>query len=83
MTVKEESKKWTKARLRDELLLLAEYTKAWDEFLISELGEVTYNDLCKQFALSELEKWLREMNMSESDIADFRQHMGDKDLPKN
>lgn len=39
MTIKEESKKWSRARLRDELLLLAEHTKAWEQFLISELGE--------------------------------------------
>lgn len=77
MTIKEESKKWSRARLRDELLLLAEHTKAWEQFLISELGETTYNDLCRTFALSECEKWLQSMNMPEDDVTEIMHRLGE------
>ena len=61
----------TKKQLQEKLLSYNEMWLAFDEFLIEELGEETYMDLSREFGIKQAKKFLKDMGVSDEEIADF------------
>ena len=74
--IKEESKKWSKERLREELLKIIEGWNDWDDFVKKELGAETYNDLVNGYAMQKATDWMRLVGMNEEEIKEFRERNG-------
>lgn len=75
-TISEESKHWSRQRLRTELLMFIDHWNAFEAFLIRELGRETYMDLSREFALEKSERVLEKLGMSKEQIEEFASQIG-------
>lgn len=83
MKLKEWCKVATKKELEEHLIATNETFIAFDKFLEKELGEVTYNDIVKKFAINQSDEWLRKLGMVDSEIEKFHELMGEKEEVKS
>ena len=75
-TIEEESKNWNEERLRDELHRVHALLKEFEQFMIEELGDETYTDICKEFAMHKSTEWMKKVGMSDDDIKEFTEQIG-------
>lgn len=47
----------------------------FEKFLKKELGEETYKALCTDYAMEKSVAWLKDMDMTDADITDFKTFM--------
>lgn len=68
-------RKFLETLTRDELIEEAisrnEFFLKYDKFLAEELGEVTYNDIVKRFAIKGCRELLEDLGADEEDIQEF------------
>ena len=75
MTLEEETRSWSRRKLRNTLLYVSDCNKEFEAFLISKLGEQKYLDLCKDFAIEHSVKFLRKNGVDDDGIQEFLEEM--------
>lgn len=83
MTFEERIEEMDIEELRYYLRSYHECFTSFEKFLIKEFGRETYMDLCRQHALEDSTKWLKDMGMSDKSIDEFKKQMGFEEKEKN
>lgn len=85
MTIYEASKKWSKEKCRQELLEMVKDWNQFEKFMIQELGEEQYFQLCKDFAEQKAIDMMKKWGMTQEEIDEFLKEMGTShdDRPEN
>ena len=81
--LKDDIDSWSKENLKVVLLETIDHYARFEAFLMRELGEVTYLDLCKEFSMQETERLLQEMHMPDTEIKKIKEGFGFKETKKS